>query len=299
MLEQQGSRVDVLCSTCKSYPFRLLELYIRLLFLSIKPYDKIFIGFEPQLILPFWGWKLCKKPVTIDFFISVYETFVEDRRKVKQNTLVARMMHWMDTFTFQHANRIIVDTKEDKRYFCENFGRGNEVVDVLYLEADVSLFYPRCSVRPNKLNGRFVVLYFGSILPLQGVEVVLGALEQLKDDPEFYCYMIGPVSKKYPLVIADNIEYISWLPQDVLAEYISYADLCLAGHFHGTIGKAKRTIPGKTYIYQAMGKPVVLGDSAANRELFCESDGEIYFVSMGNANALAEKIMEIKKRAFL
>ena len=45
-----------------------------------------------------------------------------------------------------------------------------------------------------------------------------------------------------------------WLPQEKLAEYIDMADLCLAGHFNAAVEKASRTIPGKAYIYQAMGK---------------------------------------------
>lgn len=294
MLQEQGKQVDLLYSALKNYPLRMMELYLRLLFLSVKRYDEIFIGFEPQLILPFWWWKFRGKPVTIDFFISVYDTFVNDRKKLRDGSVLARLSHWVDTVTFLRADHIIVDTKADQTYFCEEFGRGNESVEVLYLDADTSLFYPRESVRPEKLFGRYVVLYFGSILPLQGVDVILEALKQLKDDDRFYFYMIGPMGKKITPVTSDNIEYIEWLPQDQLAEYISYADLCLAGHFSGSIDKARRTIPGKAYIYRAMEKPIILGDSPANHELFSEHDDGVFFVTMGDPVALANKIVEIK-----
>lgn len=294
MLKDQGKQVDVLCSELKYYPLRMMELYLRLLFLSVKKYDEIFIGFEPQLILPFWWWKFRGKPVTIDFFISVYDTFVNDRKKLKAGSVLAKISHWVDTVTYHRADHIIVDTKADQEYFCEEFGRGNESVEVLYLDADTTLFYPRESVRPEKLLGRYVVLYFGSILPLQGVDVILEALNQLKGNDQFYFYMIGPMGKKVKPVISDNIEYIEWLPQAQLAEYISYADLCLAGHFSGSIDKARRTIPGKAYIYRAMDKPIILGDGSANHELFTEHDDDIFFVKMGDPTALAKKIMEIK-----
>ena len=77
-----------------------------------------------------------------------------------------------------------------------------------------------------------------------------------------------------------------------LANYIAMADLCLAGHFSGEIEKAKRTIPGKAYIYDAMKKKILLGDNSANHELFEEKDGK-YFVQMGNPKALADRIVEI------
>ena len=43
-----------------------------------------------------------------------------------------------------------------------------------------------------------------------------------------------------------------------------------------------------------MGKMMILGDNAANRELFRESD-MISFVEMGNEFALVQKIKKIKE----
>ena len=104
--------------------------------------------------------------------------------------------------------------------------------------------------------------------------------------------MIGDVGNKYQKPESANIEYIPWLSQEKLAEYIAMADVCLAGHFNKEIDKAHRTIPGKAYIYQAMEKRIILGDSRANRELFSESD-QNYFVPMGDAQALADLISDI------
>lgn len=295
ILREQGNEVDVLASSLSNYPLRMIELYARLLFKSARVYDEIFIGFEPQLILPFWWWKFRKKKITIDFFISVYDTFVNDRKKVKKGSILAKLMHDLDTVTFHKADCIIVDTQADREYFCREFGVGTEEVKVLYLEADTSLFYPRECVRPEKIRNRFTVLYFGSILPLQGVDIIIKALERFKDDPTFYFYIIGPLGKKVTPFLADNIQYMDWMPQEELAKYISYADLCLAGHFCGTIDKARRTIPGKAYIYLAMEKPIILGDSPANHELFKETDPGISFVAMGDPQALADKILEIKE----
>ena len=70
--------------------------------------------------------------------------------------------------------------------------------------------------------------------------------------------------------------------------------MCLAGHFCADIDKAKRTIPGKAYIYQAMKKPMVLGDNSANRELFSDGEKGVYFVRMGDGSALAEAITTAK-----
>jgi hypothetical protein len=42
-----------------------------------------------------------------------------------------------------------------------------------------------------------------------------------------------------------------------------------------------------------MERPMVLGDNPANRELFCETEGEIAFCEMGNARSLVEAIKRL------
>ena len=157
---------------------------------------------------------------------------------------------------------------------------------MLYLEADTSIYRPMPAKK--KAGSPFHVLYFGSILPLQGVDVVLDAIRLFRDDPSFTFEVIGPL-KNGASPEQDNLTCIPWLSQEDLAEHIAAADLCLAGHFSATIDKAKRTIPGKAYIYRAMEKPMILGDTPANHELYTE-DAVTFFTPLGNAQALSETI---------
>ena len=79
-LRESAASVDVLGSSEKSYARRLLHVYGKLSTMSLKQYDTIFVGFAPQLILPLFGWRFRKKTVVIDFFISVYDTMIQDRK---------------------------------------------------------------------------------------------------------------------------------------------------------------------------------------------------------------------------
>ncbi len=291
LLRESAAELKVIGSDSRKYPFRLLKIYWQLLMTSAKRYDIIFIGFAPQLVLPFWKFKFRKKEVVIDFFISMYDTFVNDRKRFGERTLIAKVLKNLDQNTLKNADRIICDTNAHGRYFCEDLGADSNKLLTLYLEADRTIYYPREVNRPEHLKGKFVVLYFGSVLPLQGVDVVLGAYDLLKDDDRFYFYMIGPIKDGYKKPESGNIEYIEWLPQEELAEYIAMADLCLAGHFNGNIEKAKRTIPGKAYIYDAMGKRMILGDNEANRELFDEKAELSSFVRMNDPKALCDIIL--------
>lgn len=290
-LGKNSEAIDVIGFKDKSYPKRLLKVYKTLLTRQMKSYDIVFIGFAPQLVLPFFGFKFKKCEVAIDFFISMYDTMCCDRQKFGKNGIIGKILKAIDKRTLKKADYIVADTKAHGDYFVSELGADKEKLEVLYLEADKSIYKPMTVEKKNK--DKFTVLYFGSILPLQGIDTVLGALDILKTRDDMHFYVIGPIGDKYTKPLSDNIEYISWLSQEELAEYIAMSDLCLAGHFNGNIEKAKRTIPGKAYIYEAMGKPMILGDNAATRELYDESMKGIYFVEMSDSKALSDKIKKV------
>lgn len=290
MLREQGNEVTEIVSSSKSYPKRLMYVYRRLLFTDISGYDMVFAGFAPQLVIPLFRRKLRKKPLVIDFFISMYDTLCFDRKKFRPGSIPGRILRYIDKKTLAAADMAICDTKAHGRYFCGEFGCPDDKMKVLYLEADTSIYYPR----ETPEHKDFTVLYFGSVLPLQGVDVILKAIDLLKDEEGLRFIFVGPLGKDNVPAGENITEYISWLSQDELAEKIASADLCLAGHFSSSIMKAKRTIPGKAYIYHAMGKPMILGDGPANHELFREDGESVYFCKMGDPKALAELILKIK-----
>lgn len=292
-LGKRSGSIDVIGYKDNNYPKRLVNVYWKLLTGSFKKYDMVFIGFAPQLVLPLLGFKFKKCEVAIDFFISMYDTMCCDRQRFGKNGIMGKLLKAIDKRTLKRADYIIADTKAHGRYFCEELGADSSKIEVLYLDADRSIYRPKQVEKKEKARGKFTVLYFGSILPLQGVDVVLGAIDRLKSRTDMYFYVIGPIGDKYAKPFSENIEYISWLSQEELAEYIAMSDLCLAGHFNKDIEKARRTIPGKAYIYDAMDKPMVLGDNEATRELYDENQKGIYFVRMGDAKALAECISRI------
>lgn len=297
LLEEQALSFDVIGSFHKSYLVRVMYVYFRLLVVKASHYNTVFMGFAPQLVLPFWYWKFRKQNVVIDFFISLYDTLCCDRKKIREKSFLGEVLHRIDEITLRKAQAVICDTNAHGVFFHKEFGVEKDKLCTLYLQADKRIYYQRRGDRPENLKDKFIVLYFGSVLPLQGIDIVLKAMKLLKQEKNIYCLFIGPIVNqdwKDLVLEAGNIEHIEWLSQEKLAEYIAMADLCLAGHFCNHIQKAKRTIPGKAYIYQAMGKPMILGDNVANRELFLE-DEMTYFVEMGNEVALANAIIECSK----
>lgn len=295
-LQKAAQLVEVIGYNDKGYITRLLKLYIKLLTIPLSNYDLVFVGFAPQLVLPFFSFRFKRKFIIEDFFISLYDTMINDRKKFKPDSLIAKILLYMDKITLKKADKIIVDTRAHGNYFVQKLGADKNKINVLYLEADLSIYYPRVISKPKELSNKFVVLYFGSILPLQGVEVILECIENMKTVSDLVFQIIGPLNSKHleKYKSLKNVTFTPWLSQEALAEKIAAADLCLAGHFNSSIEKAARTIPGKAYIYNAMEKPMILGDNPANRELFKEDNINNYYVEMGSSDKLKEKILSIK-----
>lgn len=293
LLKKYAASYTVIGSYSRYYPFRIITVFLRLLFIPVAAFDVIFIGFSPQLVLPFFRRKFRKKYILIDFFISLYDTFCLDRQKFSPKGIPGRFLHQLDSLTLSLADLIICDTVTHGQYFIEEFRLPPHRLHPLYLTADAAIYHPTRARKPDQLQDKFIVLYFGSILPLQGTDIVLKAMSLLKEKKDIFFYFIGPVKDKSLQALCPqslNIRYISWLPQKELAELIGQSDLCLAGHFSKTVAKASRTIPGKAYIYQAMKKPMILGDNPANHELF-HPNPDTVFVEMGNPQALADAII--------
>lgn len=117
LLKENAENVETLHSTQKKYIGRIIEIWFKLLFLNLREIDLVFIGFSPQLILPFFKWKLRNKGIIIDFFISVYDTLIHDRKKFKDKGIIARFCHSIDSITLKWANHVITDTKADIQKF--------------------------------------------------------------------------------------------------------------------------------------------------------------------------------------
>lgn len=293
IIKEQASECKVIGSNSNNYLKRILFTYLKLLFTPFFCYDYVFVGFAPQLYFFFFPF-IKKEKLIIDFFFSMYDTFVDDRKKVSKDSLVAKLFYKTDLYVLRKAGFVICDTKTHRDYFVSEFHIPQKKFIVIYIIANTSIYDP--TKYPQKVRKRdcLDVLYFGSILPLQGIEVILDAMKLLKDDSRIKFTIIGPIGGKIKINKSDypHTRFISWLSQQELAREISQSDVCLAGHFNGSIGKANRTIAGKTYIYKAMEKPVVLGDSEANRELFQE-DTMNYYIEMGNSEMLKNLLLSI------
>ena len=197
----------------------------------------------------------------------------------------------IDQRIISKSDIVYTDTNTQARYFKSLFRIDNNKLKVVYFESN-DLIYKKEVKGIEKRDNEFRVLWFGTVLPLQGLNTILKSAELLEQKDNIKFYIIGNL-KRIKTKNYKNVTFINWIAQEKLAEYIKSADLCLAGHFSGEIERANRVIPGKAYIYHSMGKKMILGESEANREKFNENFQDIFYVKRGNPEELAKKIEEI------
>ena len=276
---------------------RILSIDLRVLAANIKKYDVIFIGGIPQLIVPLIQFRLRKKVLIIDFFVSIYDTLVHDRQILSPSNPLSRILKMFDRKALAAAHQVIVDTCEHAAYFSRMFGVDQGKMTVIYLEADKQIYYPRNVNRPRDLRDKFIVFFFGAMNPLQGAEIIMESARILAERENIVFIIIGPFEKVRNFELYSKLKNVRfaarWLPQEEIADYIAMSDVCLAGHFNAAVEKAARVIPGKAYSYLAMERPVIFGDNPANRELFSTGAKNVHFVKMGDPAALADKILEL------
>jgi glycosyltransferase involved in cell wall biosynthesis len=298
-LKEIGVEIIECTDTSKSYFFRYPKVLLKFIFKNQNRFDVIFIGFLGQPLVPIIK-KLSNKPIIFDAFLSTYDTMCFDRKKLKPESIGGRFFYWLDKHSCELANMVLLDTNVHIDYFVNTFDLERDNFQRVFVGADNSIFYP---MNFDKDHNTFEVFYYGTYLPLHGIEYIVKAAKKLEvhEDIKFKIVGKGMEFKKIMTLVqklkVTNMKFVNWVPYKELPIEIANADICLGGHF-SNIDKAKRVIAGKTFQFIAMKKPVIVGDNPANRELF-EHKKNALMVEMADADALADAILELKKNAEL
>lgn len=239
---------------------------------------------------------LTSNKVVFDPLASRFETKIMDWKRKPPHSWQARWNFKIDCWAFKLSDLVLADTQAHKDYYCQMYELPSKKVAVLPVGFDDDLFKPSAAVRKEN---RFTVLFFGSYLPLHGVDCILEAANIIsREEQSIQFKLIGSgqtllqakaLASRLDL---SNVLFEGWLPQNVLPQRIASSDICLG--IFGKTEKAKRVVPHK--IFQAMGmrKPVVTARTPAVEEFFSHREN-IFLIPEPHPNLLAQAILELKK----
>lgn len=266
---------------------RLAAAEVRLLLRRPDGFDALIVGYPGQFDLPAARRAARGRPVIFNPLVSLADTLVGDRGRFRAGSLAARALETIDRRAFRAADVVVADTAAQARFFAELAGLGE--VPVCFVGAEDRLFQPGWS--PPE---RFVALFIGKLIPLQGVDTILAAA-RLAPEVDFRIVGSGqldPLLRTRP----PNVAHVAWLEYEELPQALRRAG-CALGIF-GKTGKAQRVIPNKAFQALACGAPIVTADTPAARELLVDGESAL-LVPAGEPEALAAAVRRLASDAGL
>lgn len=199
-----------------------------------------------------------------------------------------------DRRTLGAADYLLFDTEAHKAWSVRELGFDESRCHVLYIGADTTLF----PLQPPSAHAKTptTVGFYGSLVPLQGVDTIIRAMHALRDRRDIRFELIGDLGTRPDLrrLIRSHpnpqAEYFPYLPLAELAARVANFDICLG--IFGPSEKANVVIPNKVYHYASLGLPIITRESAGMSELF-EHGRDIYTVPHSDPEALAAAIEKL------
>jgi len=272
-----------------------IQSYVKLLSKHKKiDYDIMLVPWRGILTLPL-AKLIHKKPIIYFPAFSIYDTLVNDRKKIKKNSLKARFVHFVDALACKWVDKVALESTAEINYFVEEFGLPREKFFQLPLAADESLFQPTLI---EEANEKFTVLFFGSFIPLHGIDTITKTAILLKEHKDIFFSICGDgqtkpeIEKLIQKNDLKNIKLVGLVSKDELLEQIRKSDLCL-GIFGKSI-KAQKVLTNKVFQILASKKPLITSDSPSAQEVYLKNKYNCLLIPPANAEKLAEGILFMK-----
>jgi polysaccharide pyruvyl transferase WcaK-like protein len=230
--------------------------------------------------------KVLRLSMVIDYFVSLHETVVEDRGLVSAVSPIAGALRRVDAWAARLADVVLVDTPEDADAFAQATGTDRDKWRVVWVGADPGHFAPRDDVAVEPRS----VLFYGTYIPLQGIEHIIHA--SLVMPADYRVRIVGDGQERSEMErlaarLSAPVEFVDQVPESDLSRLIAGSMVCL-GVF-GAGDKTQRVIPNKVFQCLAVGRPVITGDTPATSRL----SGVVDRVPVADPQAIASAVQRL------
>lgn len=231
---------------------------------------------------------MVEKKVIFDPFVSLYNSEVEDRKKVRSFSLRALYYWFLDWYSLHLSKTLLIDTEAHLNFMSKKFFVSKDKWIVVYVGSDDRVVYP---IENQTKNEKVIVSFHGTNIPLQGIPVIIEAARLLENEKniEFHFYGISGSP-------AVNSKFFGRYEFRDLATILSHVDIVLG--IFGNTEKAKNVIPNKVYEGLAAKKPIITSSSKAVSEIFSDRE-HMLLCENGSPFDLSVKILELANNSIL
>ena len=236
------------------------------------------------------------KPIILDALMSPYASLSWERKFGTPGVAIASAWRILERSILNDANVVLTDTTQQLNFYQQEFSLPSSKFLALPVGAVESIVQIGSTAHkpPSKPKSEMSILFYGSFLPLHGIDIILEAASLVRELPMRFDFVGGneQQARKLKAKCADMgiIRYTHkrWVSFDELINLIiPEADLCLGGPF-GNTEQARKVITGKTSQCLALGKPTIIGKIDEDFGLVDKQN--CLLVPQGNPQALAQAI---------
>jgi len=247
--------------------------YIRHVIAEIKSgqYNKMIIGY-PSYLDAFFVKKFCKKnldKIYIDFFLSIYDTIVLDRKMFSQKHLFSKMLFSLEKRLLKSYHNIIVDTNTNGTRYAMLFGIGSDKFKRIYVGS--RLILKEFSItQENNESSMIQVGWVGSFIPLHGINTILETANLLRNEHIIFKLIgDGQIFKETQIFLEknklSNVKLLGKMSYKDSMNIIANCDVCLG--IFGSSKKSLSVIPFKVFDYLYLNKMLITQHSEALSEV--------------------------------
>ncbi len=249
------------------------------------PVSAVLVGHPGHFAIPLVR-KRFHGPILLDFFFSLQDTVIGDRKLFRRGGLMDRVLTRLDRKACEAADLILVDTPENREFSSCLTGIPKEQISFV----PIALPHPPGAAVPlPEIKGDAIdLLYLGTGVPLHGTETLLSAVSRC--DHARLTFVGGSEETRLQAMALGPHRLLSvhsWLDPEGIEKAMERVQV-VAGIF-GTSEKAGRVIPYKLIHGFAAGRVVLTGDTSAVNTL-CEPGGDCMTVPVGDPSSLARAL---------
>jgi glycosyltransferase involved in cell wall biosynthesis len=262
------------------------------------PYDVVHVHNVPDfLVLAALPLKLQKVPVILDIHDLLPE-FYASKFKVSRNSLVFKLLKFVERFSAAFATHVIVANHLWRDRFVQRSASPRKC-SVIRNYPDLDIFVAN-SARTETNNGRFLIVYPGSLNAHQGLDVAIRAFAKVADripDADFHIY--GEGAAKPALIELTNqlgmqhrVTFHGLLPSAEIARVMATADLAIEPK-RATSPFGNEALSTKILEFMALGVPLVASKTKIHAYYY--DDSIVRYYENDDESALAECVLQMQR----
>lgn len=206
-----------------------------------------------------------------------------------------RILRFLERVSIRLANRVLTPNVAFREVFV---ARGCPPAKIqIVMNAPQEDVFPPTGVAPPRHDGKFVIMFHGTVVERHGLGTALEAIRRLRSRVpglQFEVYGEGDFAPRFEQLVQhhalqDVIRYHGYVSLEEIAEAVQHVDVGLVPNLRNAFTEIN--LPTRILEYLSAGKPVVAPRTRGILDYFDERS--LYLFEPGNAAALADVLYDV------